>query len=172
MEQQPRRACERTKSKQKQSQVRLHSNWKRVLLFDLAHKQCSSIIKGWLHCLTSESIGRFLTNNNILMFDSAWCLFIAQIQLSLIKKIKIGCPKYSLPFPPPPPRTPDNISFLPSPPSPPPYSNPFSQSGRHMCITPYVYIRFLGLWKGFLIKGMEWFNFESNQFKSVYILKL
>ena len=100
MEQQPRRACERTKSKQKQKQVRLHSNWKRVLLFDLAHKQCSSIIKGWLHCLTSESIGRFLTNNNILMFDSAWCLFIAQIQLSLIKKIKIGCPKYSLPLPP------------------------------------------------------------------------
>ena len=27
-----------------------------ALLFDLAHKQCNGIIKGWLHCLTPESI--------------------------------------------------------------------------------------------------------------------
>ena len=26
-------------------------------------KQCNGIIKGWLHCLTSESKGRFLANN-------------------------------------------------------------------------------------------------------------
>ena len=45
------------------------------------------------------------------------------------KKIKIGCPEHSLtPHPP----TTENISFLPSLPSPPP-----PQSGRHMCITPY-----------------------------------
>ena len=73
-EQQPHRACERIKSKWKQNQVTSHSNWPRVLLFDLAHKQCNGIIKGWLHCLTPESIGRFLVND-ILMFDSAWCMF-------------------------------------------------------------------------------------------------
>ena len=36
MEQQSHRAPERTKSKQKQNQVTSHSNWLRVLLFDLA----------------------------------------------------------------------------------------------------------------------------------------
>ena len=56
------RACERPKSKRKQNQVTSHSNCPRVLLFDLAHKQWSGIIKGWLHCLTSESKVRFLVN--------------------------------------------------------------------------------------------------------------
>ena len=81
MEQQPHQACERTKSKQKQNQVMSFSNWPRALLFDLAHKQCDGIIQWWF------SIGRFLANN-ILMFDSdsAWCLIMAQIQFSLIKK--------------------------------------------------------------------------------------
>ena len=64
--------------------------------FDLAHKECNSIIKGWLRCLRSESIGRFFANN-ILMFDSARFLVMAQIQCSLIKKIKIGCPEHPLP---------------------------------------------------------------------------
>ena len=41
MEQQPHRACERTKSKQEQNQVTSHSNWPRILLFHLAHKQCT-----------------------------------------------------------------------------------------------------------------------------------
>ena len=51
MEQQPHRACERTKS-----------NWPRVVLFNLAHKQCSNgTIKGWLHSLTSDSKGNFLS---------------------------------------------------------------------------------------------------------------
>ena len=54
MEQPLHRACERTKSKQKQNQVMSDSNWPRVLLFDLAHKQFSGIIKGSLYCLTSE----------------------------------------------------------------------------------------------------------------------
>ena len=63
-----------------------HSNWPCVLLFNLAYKQCNRLIKGWLHCLTSESKGRFFVNN-ILIFDSAWCLVMAQIQFSLIKKI-------------------------------------------------------------------------------------
>ena len=38
------------------------SNEPRVLLLDIAHKQCNSIIKGWLHCLTSESKRRFFAN--------------------------------------------------------------------------------------------------------------
>ena len=63
MEQQPQRACERAKSKQKQNQVTSQSNRPRVLLFDLAHKQYSGTIKGWLHCLMSESKERFLVNN-------------------------------------------------------------------------------------------------------------
>ena len=46
MEQQPDCACERTKSKQKQNQVKLHSNWPQVLLIDLAHKQCNGIKDG------------------------------------------------------------------------------------------------------------------------------
>ena len=33
-------------------------------------KQCNGMIKGWLHCLTSESKGRFLAKNILL----AWCL--------------------------------------------------------------------------------------------------
>ena len=55
MEQQPQCACEWTISQQKQNKVTSDSNWLHVLLFDLSHKQCSGIIKGWLHCLTSES---------------------------------------------------------------------------------------------------------------------
>ena len=76
MEQQQHHASEWTKSKQKQNQVTSCSNWPRVLLLDLAHKQRNGIIKGWLHCLTPESKGRFLFNN-ISMFDSAWCLVMA-----------------------------------------------------------------------------------------------
>ena len=78
MEQQPHRACKRTKSKQKQNQVSSHSNCPHVLLFDLAHKQCSGVIKGWFHCLTSESIGRLLVNN-ILIFHTAWRLVRTRI---------------------------------------------------------------------------------------------
>ena len=70
-EQQSHRAYEQTKSKQKQNYVTSHSTWPCVLLLDLAHRQCSGIIKGWLHCLTSESNARFLVNN-ILFFGSAW----------------------------------------------------------------------------------------------------
>ena len=49
MKQQPHRTRERTKSKQehtKSCQIQIH-----ILLFDLAHKQCNGIIKGWFHCL-------------------------------------------------------------------------------------------------------------------------
>ena len=91
---------ERTKSKQKQNQVMSHSNWPSVVLFDLAHKPCNGIIKGWLHCLTSDSKGRFLANN-ILMFGSSWFLVMAQIQFSLIKIIKIRRPEHSANSPPP-----------------------------------------------------------------------
>ena len=43
MEQQPYCPCERTKSKQKQNQVTSYSNRLRVLLFNLAQKQCNGI---------------------------------------------------------------------------------------------------------------------------------
>ena len=46
-----------------------------------------------------QSKGTFLVNN-ILMFGSAWCLVLAQIQFSLIKEIKIWRPEYSLTHPP------------------------------------------------------------------------
>ena len=72
-----------------------HSNWPSVLLFDSANKQYNSIIKGWFHYLTSESKGIFFVNNK-LIFGSAWCLVTAQIQISLIKKIKIWRPEHSL----------------------------------------------------------------------------
>ena len=101
MEQQLHRACHRTKSKQKQNQIKSHLNWPRTLFFDLTHKQRNGIIKGWLHSLTPESIGRFLANN-ILMFDSAWCPLMAQIPFPLTKKIKIGSPEHPLPTPLPP----------------------------------------------------------------------
>ena len=101
-EQQPHHVSEQTKSKQKQNEVMSHSNWPRVVLFDLAHRQCSGIIKGWPHCLTSESNGRFLVNY-ILKFGSAWCLVMAQIQFSLIKKIKTWRPQHSLTLHPSPP---------------------------------------------------------------------
>ena len=75
------RACEWAKSKQNQNKVTSHLNWPRVLLFDLAHSQCNGIIKGWLHCVTTESKGRFHVNN-ILMFDTEWCLVMRQIPTS------------------------------------------------------------------------------------------
>ena len=117
------------KQKHTKNKVTRYSNWPRVLLFDLAHKQCNDIIRGWLHCLTSESKERFLASNILL----AWCLVIAQIQFSLTKKIfwtskiltnphllRLITSRFHLPPPPPPNR------FNPPPP----------QNGRHMCITP------------------------------------
>ena len=96
-----------------------------ALFFDLAHKQCNGVIKGWLHCLTSESKGRFLVNN-ILMFGSAWCLVTAQIQFSLIKKIKIGRPEHSLT---PHPQRPITSHFCLK-------SRPSSKWMSYMCIIP------------------------------------
>ena len=87
------------KTKQKQNQVTSHSNWPRVLLFDLAHKQCNGIIKEWLYYLKPELIRRFFVNNK-LMFDSVWDLVMAEIQFSLMKIIKIVRPEQS---PPPTP---------------------------------------------------------------------
>ena len=89
-----------------------YSNWSRILLFLLAHKQCIGNINGWFHRLMSESI-RFLVIN-VLMFDSA-CLVMVPIQFSLIKIIKIGHPEHLLtPVSAPPcsPPTFDNISFF------------------------------------------------------------
>ena len=63
-------------TKTKKTKVTSYSNWPRVLLIDFANKQCSGIIKGWLHCLTSESKGRFLAHDILL----AWCLAMTLIQ--------------------------------------------------------------------------------------------
>ena len=130
MEQQWHRACERTKSKQKQNHATSHSNWPRVLLFDLAHKQCNSIIKDWLHCLTSEPKGRFLVNN--ILFGLAWCLVMVQIQFSLIKKNKDWTSRDLLTSLPLRPIT-SYFCLTHHPP----------QSGRHLCIIPKTlqYIR-------------------------------
>ena len=75
---------------------------------------CNGIIKRWLHYLMSVSKERFL--GNILMFGSVWCLVMAEIQFSLIKKINKDWTSRTLanpPTPPPPPPTSNNISFLP-----------------------------------------------------------
>ena len=67
MKQQPHRAYERMKSKQKQNQVISHSNWPHVFLFNLAYKQCSGIFEVWLCCLSSESKRRFLVNDILII---------------------------------------------------------------------------------------------------------
>ena len=76
MEQQPQHACEPAKAKQKQDQVTSHSNWPRILLFDLAHKQRNGIIKWWLHCLTSESKERFFVNECVPLTISYHLYFL------------------------------------------------------------------------------------------------
>ena len=87
----------------KTNQVTSHSNWPRVLLFDLAHKQCNGIIKWWLHFLTWESKGRFWLS---MMSDHA------ANPIFFNKKIKIGRSEHSQT---PQPPTSDNILFLPPP---------------------------------------------------------
>ena len=76
-------------------------------------------------CLTLDSIGRFWVTN-ILMFDSAWCQVMAQIQFSLIKKsctfriLVTSPPSYiryhliftSPPSTPYPPHTHNNLTTL------------------------------------------------------------
>ena len=82
--------CVWTNSKQKRNQVTSHLNWPWVLLY-----APNDIIKGCLHCLKSESKGRFLVNNT-LMFGSAWCLVIGGNPIFFNKKINIGRPEHSL----------------------------------------------------------------------------
>ena len=59
---------------------------------------------------------------------------MAQIQFSLIQKIRIGRPEHSLPSTHLHPIT--SYFCLTTPPPPPPPIPP--KSGRHMCITPYA----------------------------------
>ena len=82
----------------------------------------------WMASLSDiiESKGRFLVNN-ILMSGSA-CLVMAQIQFSLIKKIKVGRPEHSL--------TPTRLRLLTS-----HFCLNSPQSGRHMWITPNCFSR-------------------------------
>ena len=54
---------EQNQNKNKPSHVTLKLT--RIMLFDLAHTQANGVIKGWLHCLTTESKGRFVINNII-----------------------------------------------------------------------------------------------------------
>ena len=126
IEQQPHRACDewtKPNKNRKINKAASYSKWPRFLLFDLAHKHCSGIIKVWLRCLTSEAKGRFLADNILL----AWYLVMVQIQFSLIIE-KQDWTSRILANPPPPAS--DNISFLPA--LPPPL---LPQSGRHSCIT-------------------------------------
>ena len=109
---------------QNKNKATSRSNWPRVLLFDVAHKQCNGVIKGWLHCLTSESKGRFLVNNILL----AWSLVIAQAQFFLMKKNKDWTSRTLANPLPSTPLRPITSYFCLTP-------HP-SQSGRHMCITP------------------------------------
>ena len=109
---------------QNKNKVMSDSNWPRVLLFDLAHKQCICIIKGWLHCLTSESEGRFLVN--ILL---AWCLVMTQIQFSLIIKKNKDRTSGKLANPPPPCL--DNIPFL-------SYLLPTPLKVDVICVSPHI----------------------------------
>ena len=70
-EEQPHRACERTKSKQKLNQA-CHIQIDHAFYCAIDPRNSNGIIKGWLHCQTSESKGRFLVN--VLTFSSVWCL--------------------------------------------------------------------------------------------------
>ena len=121
MEQQPHRAREWTKSNKKtQNKVTSYSNWPRVLLFDLAHKQCNGIIKGWLHCLTSDSKGSFISmpghGPNPIFFN---------------KKIKIGRPEHSLTLHPLRPITSHFCLNTSPPPSPPPPTSKWTSYVYH-----------------------------------------
>ena len=119
------RACERTRSKQ--NQVTSHSNSSSVLLFDLAHKQYNGVIKGWLHCLMSESKGRFLVNTT-LMFGSAWYLVMSQIKFFFLKKNKDWMSRTLATTHPLGPII-SHFCLTPT-------STLHPQSERHMCITP------------------------------------
>ena len=69
---------------------------------------------------------------------------MAQIQLSLITKIKIGRPEHLLT---PTPLRPITSHFCLTPPR-----LPIPQSGRHMCITPYDILRKKQLYYWYLEK--------------------
>ena len=114
---------ERNLKKHKKSTHKSHSSSPRVLLFNLAHKQCNDVIKGWLHCLTSESKRGVLANNIFISGHGA-------NQFSLINR---DWTSRALARPHPP--TFDNISFLPYPSPPPPPSPPSSTSDSKQEIT-------------------------------------
>ena len=89
----------KNKKQKQQNQVTPHSSWLLALLFDLSHKQCNGIIKGWLYCHKPESIERFLADN-IFMFYSAWSLVMLQILFSLIiKRNYCTCGTFTTPIP-------------------------------------------------------------------------
>ena len=155
MEQWPYRACQRVTSKQEQNQVTSYSNWSRVLLFHVAHKQCNDVVKGWLHCLTSESKGRFLVNN-ILMFGSAY-LVMAKNQFFVNKK-KIGRPEHSLT---PTPYVRWYLIF-----APPPYSTP--SKWTLICVVSPLWISVL-YWNGSSICVSSFFTEKQRQLKITQI---
>ena len=87
--------------KTKQNRVTSHSKWLCVLLFDLAHHQCKGIIKGWFHCLTSESKGRFLVKNIRLSQYVVWSW--CKSNFLWLKNKDWTLRTLALPLPPPPP---------------------------------------------------------------------
>ena len=84
---------ERNRNKIKPSHVTFKLNTRSIVRF-------RAIIKGWLHCLTSESKIRFLFRLSMMSDHGANPIFFN----------KIGRPEHSLT---PHPSTSDNISFLP-----------------------------------------------------------
>ena len=81
----------KTKAWQKQSYVTFKLTSRSIVRFS-SPQIIHWYIKGWLHCLTSDSEGSSLVKSILL----PWCLAMTQIQFSLIKKIKIGRPEHSL----------------------------------------------------------------------------
>ena len=72
------------------------------------------------------------------MFGYAWCLVMAQIQFSLIKNKHWMFRTLTTP---PPPKTSDNISFLPYPRTPPPTRVDV------ICVSPLKKVEFPGVFK-------------------------
>ena len=82
MEQQPHRACERNQNKNKTKHVTFKLTTRSIVRFSPQTMQ-------WYHWrITSLSDVRVRFLFNDILFGSTWCLVIAEIQFSLIKKNK------------------------------------------------------------------------------------
>ena len=91
------------------SQVTMHSNWPRVLYFDLTYGRCNGII-GDGFCWRRSQWGDFFFGG-VPMFGSAWCLVMAHIQFSFIKR-GIDQTSRALAIPRPPPLLPLGVGVI------------------------------------------------------------